>query len=72
MDMLIASEIKLDSFFSQSQFIIEGHVPLFRWDIDSHGGDILLFIREDIPAKKIDTSPLKYYKVVFVELNALM
>ena len=30
MDMLIASEIKLDSFFSQSQFIIEGHVPLFR------------------------------------------
>ena len=63
MDLLIVLEIKLDSSLSQSQFIIEGYAPLFRYDINSHGGDILLFIRED-------TSPLKDFEGIFVELNA--
>ena len=72
MDMLIVLEIKIDSSFSQSQIIIEGYALLFRQDIDSHGGDILLFIREDIPVKKTDTSPSRSFEGTFVELRTYM
>ena len=49
-DILMVSKIKLDSCFPQTQFIIEEYAPPFRYDRNSHG-DILFFIREDIPAK---------------------
>ena len=46
------------------------HAPLFTYDRNSHGGRILLFVREDIPQpKKINTIPLKDFEGIFVELN---
>ena len=65
----MVSETKLDSSFPQAQFKIEGYVPRFRYDRNSHRGGILLFIREDIPAKIISITPLKDFEGIFVELN---
>ena len=70
-DILMVSETKLDSSFPQAQFRIEGYVPPFRYshDRNSHGGGILLFIRQDIPTKIISITPLKDFEGIFVELN---
>ena len=55
-DILMVSETKLDSSFLQIQLRREGYAHPFRY---SHGGGILLFIREDIPTKIISITPLK-------------
>ena len=68
-DTLMVSETKLDSSFPQAQFRIEGHAPPFRFDRNSHGGGILLFIRENIPTKIISIIPLKDFEGIFVELD---
>ena len=65
----MVSETKLDSSSPQAQFGIKGYAPLFRYDKNSHGGGILLFIREDIPTKIISITPLKDFEGIFVELN---
>ena len=65
-DMLMVSETKLDSSFPQVQFRIEGYAPPFRYDRKSHGGGILLFIREDIITKIITKTPLKDFEGIFV------
>ena len=65
----MVSETKLDSSFPQAQFKIDGYDPPFRYDRNSHGGRILLFIREDIRTKKFSTTPLKKFEGLFVELN---
>ena len=62
-------ETKLDSSFPQAQFRTEGYAPPFRYDTNSYGGGILLFIREDIPTKIISVTPLKDFEGNFVELN---
>ena len=68
-DILMVSETKLDSSFPQAQFRMEGYAPPFRYDRESYGGGILLFIREDIPTKIISITPLKDFEGIFVELN---
>ena len=50
-DILMVLETKIDCPLPQAQFRIEGYAPPFRYDRNSHGGGILLFIREDIPTK---------------------
>ena len=68
-DILMVSETKLDSSFPQAQFRIEGYAPPFRYDRNSHGGGILLFIREEFPTKIISITPLKDFKGILVELH---
>lgn len=51
-DILMVSKTKLDLSFPQSHFIIEGYPPPFRYNRNSDGGGIFLFIKKDIPAKK--------------------
>ena len=68
-DILMVLETKLGSSFPQAQFRIEGYAPPFRYDRNSHGGGILLFIREDIPTKIISITPLKDFKGILVELH---
>ena len=68
-DIIIVLEIKLDFSFLQAQFRIEGYAPPFRYDRNSHGGGIILFIRGDIPRKLISITPLKDFEGIFVELN---
>ena len=58
------SEITLNSSFPNGQFQIHGYSEPYRFGRNGNGGGILVFIREDIPTKlidsqtKIDGSPL--------------
>ena len=68
-DILMVLEKKLDSSFPQAQFRMEGYALPFRYDRNSHGGGIPLFIRKDIPSKVILIRPLKDFEDIFMELN---
>ena len=63
------SETKLDSTFPSNQFTTEKYAAPIRIDRDGRGGGILLYIREDIPARLLATSLPKYFEGFFVELN---
>ena len=50
-DILMVSETKLDDSFPEAQFLIEAFHSPFRFDRNINGGGIMLYVREDIPAK---------------------
>ena len=50
-DIMLLSETKLDDSFSSVQLKICGFSMPYRYDRDSIGGGILLYIRDDIPTK---------------------
>ena len=50
-DILIITEAKLDDTFPLSQFHIDGLSTPYRLDRNRNGGDIIIYIREDIPSK---------------------
>ena len=54
-DILMISETKIDNSFPISQFTMTGYSIPFRFDRTSHGGEILLFVREYISCKIIKT-----------------
>ena len=61
-DILLISETKIDNSFLTSQFGIQGYTP-FRLDRSANGGGLLLYTRNDIPAKKLpymDAKKLPY------------
>ena len=66
--VLMISKTKLDDSFPSMQFLIEGYGPPYRLDPNSHGGGILVYVREDIPCKLI---PMKNCTIegFFLELN---
>ena len=51
LDILLITETKIDSCFSEAQFEIDDFTTPYRVDRDCHGGGILLYIRQDIPSK---------------------
>ena len=61
------SETKLYSSFPKGQFHLHGFSEPYRLDRNGNGGGILVFIREDIPSKLIE-SKMKI-EGFFVELN---
>ena len=65
----MVSETKPYSSFPESQFIIEGCSHPCRYDRNSNGGGIFLFVREDVPTKKIKRSPLKDFEGIFLDLS---
>ena len=50
-DILLISENKLDDSFPSGQFKICGFSMPCRYDRNSMGGGLLIYIRDDIPAK---------------------
>ena len=58
----MVSETKLDCSFPNTQFIIEGYVSPLRHDRNFNGGDILLFVKEEIMAKITNKSMSKDLK----------
>ena len=66
-DILMISETKLDPFCLARQFCIHGFSEPYRFDRNSSGGGILLYIREDIPSKLILTKMT--IERFFVEIN---
>ena len=49
------SETKLDSSFPNRQFQIHCYSEPYRPDRNGNGGGILVYIRQDIPTKLIDS-----------------
>ena len=49
------SETKIGSSFSSAQSHLEGYPTLYRLDRIASGGSVLLYIREDIPSKLLNT-----------------
>ena len=66
-DILMISETKLDSSFPNVQFQIHGYSEPYRLDRNENGGGILVFIRENIPTKLIDSQ--MGVERLFIELN---
>ena len=60
---------KLDSSYASNQFTIEGYAAPIRFDRNVRGGEILLYLREDIPARLLTTALPKDFKGVFIKLN---
>ena len=67
-DILMISETKVDDSFPNGQFLLDGFGTPFRLDRNRNGESIMLFIRNDIPAKVISTDdrPIESF---YVELN---
>ena len=53
LDILMISETKINDTFLDSQFLIQGFSVPYRLDRAAKEGEILLYIREDIPSKLI-------------------
>ena len=67
-NVLFISETKLDESFPVGQFQIPGYASPFCLDRDEQGGEIMVFIKEDIPVKFLsaDTKPIES---LYIELN---
>ena len=52
-DILVITETKLDETFTNTQITIAGYSQPYRLDRDRHGGRVLIFVREDIPSRKL-------------------
>ena len=64
------SKTEIDDTFSDSQFLINGFSVPYRLDRTAKGGGILLYIREDIPSKRIKKVTFdKSFEGFFIEIN---
>ena len=52
-DLLLISETKIDDTFPSSQFLIPGFSTPYRLDRTENSGGLILYVREDIPSKRI-------------------
>ena len=68
-DILILSETKLDDSFPLAQFRLHGFSSPYRFDRNSRGGGILVYIREDIPSKFLDIKSDCNIESITVEIN---
>ena len=66
--LLMISETNIDNSFRKGQFLIKGFCEPFRIDRNSHGGGIMLDVREYIPVKLLSVEPLPT-ECLFVEMN---
>ena len=53
---MIQSEKKLDDSFPDQQFHVNGY-KMFRKDWNKFGGSLVLFVKENIPCKVLNTFP---------------
>ena len=68
-DLLMISA-KLESSFPNAQFYMKCYSKPYRLDWNSKGGGIILYVREDIPSKLINSSFIDHGKEYFlVEIN---
>ena len=70
LDILTISETKIDDTFPDSPFLIKGFSVPYRLDRTAKGGGILLYIREDIPSKRIKKVTFdESFEGFFIEIN---
>ena len=52
-DVLVIEETNVDETFPGKAFMIPCYKKPFRKDRNSHGGGIMVFIRDDIPSREV-------------------
>ena len=67
MDIFVISETKIDESFPMSQYSIEGYTTPFRLDRNDEVGEIIIYIREDIPCEELKN--LLLIEGVFIEFG---
>ena len=67
-DVSMISGTKLYDSFPEGQFFIDGYQAPFRFDRNGNGGWMLLYVRENIPAKAIHCD-FPAAKSFYVEIN---
>ena len=67
-DVFMISETKIDHSIPIANFLIDGFSQPYRIDRNSSGGEILLYVREDIPSNllKVESLPIEGF---YVELK---
>ena len=69
-DILAITETELNDSFPEAQFFLEGYTMPYRLDCSEDGGGIMIFVREEIPSRSIDPSPLTNgTESPFIEIN---
>ena len=68
-DIFLISETKLDDSFPPAQFLFKGFRAPYRFDRNSEGGGLLLYIREDMPSKILTYSSNCDIEILLVEIN---
>ena len=71
LETLVIAETKLNESFPNSQFAVDGYYSLgqFRRNRNEHGGGLMLFVKQGIPAKQIKTLESKDIEVICFEVN---
>ena len=68
-DILVVTESKIDDMFPDFRFHIPGYKVPFRKDRSKLGGGIIVFVRDDIPCKKLDVRIPEDIEALFLEIN---
>ena len=67
---MIVQETKIDATFTQGLFVIPGYKVPFPKDRDINGDGNLVYVREDIPSRKLKEFDLEdNVEGVFVKIN---
>ena len=67
-DILVITESKLDTSFPSNQFIIDGFSLPYRKDLNTHGGGVVIYVREDLACKELQNIQ-NSGEGIFLELN---
>ena len=67
-DVSLVSETKIVDSFPIGNFSIDGFSTPYRLDRNSNGGELMLFVREDIPSNLIEAEA-KPIEGFYIELN---
>ena len=68
-DIFLVSETKLDDSFPTVQFLIKGFGTPYRHERNPKGGELLLYIREDILSKRLPCKTNYNTETLIVEIN---
>ena len=69
LDIILLSETKLDDSFPSAQFMLKNFGIPYRFDRNSNGGGLLLYVREDIPSKFLKVKSDCNIESICVEVN---
>ena len=68
-DVFLLSETKLNDTFPSGQFLMNGYQAPFRLDRNENGGDLLLYLRDHFPCKKIIIDFMPEIEAIVIEIN---
>ena len=69
-DVLLISETKIDSSFTNAQFTIKGFTPTYRLDRNQYGGGLIFYIKDNIPCKRLTPKSVDIeIEAIFLEAN---